>query len=339
MRLLISANSFYPRIGGYEQVALLIARLLHARGLEVRVVTLTPEEGGETLPFPVIRNPGAASLLQLVQWCNLYLQNNVSLRLLWPLLVVRRPLLVVHHGFYRAPDEHGFSWRFHLKQRVIRRSTNIAVSRAVAAALPAEATVCANPYRDDIFFRVPSIAKDRELLFVGRLVSEKGVDLLIEALVLLDRDGIRPRLTIVGSGPEEAALRRQAGAAGIGERVEFAGTVKDEVLNRLINAHKLVVVPTRTREGFGLVALEAIACGCVVVGASDGGLAEAIGPCGRIFAKGDVRALATTLRELLAQPALMQAHMAHAPAHLQGHRPQIAADRYLEVIQRLAGAR
>ena len=324
MRLLIAANSFHPSVGGYERIALLMAQRLHALGFEIKLVTLTP--GNEApVPFEVIRNPDAATFLHLTRWCQVYLQNNVSLKLLWPLLLARRPLVIVHHGFYRGR-------RSRLKRLVSFLAENISVSQAVAADLPARSQVCPNPYRSDTFYRIPSIAKERELFYVGRLVSDKGVDLLVHALAELRGSGLRPRLTIAGAGPEEQPLRALVHRLALDDLVTFAGGVPDRELNELLNAHRIQVVPTRTGEGFGVVALEGIACGCVVVGSSDGGLSEAIGPCGRIFPKDDAAALAVTLRELLTRPAAVLEHAAHAAQHLERHRPEAAARQYAQVI-------
>ena len=62
--------------------------------------------------------------------------------------------------------------------------------------------IIVNPYREDIFFRDPSVPRDRDLVLVGRLVSDKGVDLLIEAIHRPRERRLYPNLTIVGGGPE-----------------------------------------------------------------------------------------------------------------------------------------
>ena len=112
----------------------------------------------------------------------------------------------------------------------------------------------------------------------------------------------------------------------------FAGQVVEK-LNEILNAHRIMVVPSREGETFGVVALEGIACGCVVVGSTHGGLPEAIGPCGRTFKNGDPSALAEVLHDLLAQPEKWNDHyFVHAKAHLDRHRPSVVADRYVEVL-------
>jgi glycogen(starch) synthase len=332
MRLLISANAFYPAVGGYERVVFTIAHQLALRGHEVKVVTFTPGEQDVDFPFEVYRSPRIRRLLELLRWSDIYLQNNVSFKLLWPILFCWRPLVIVHHGFYGSSTGASLSLRQRLKLLVTRFSTNLSVSKAVADTLPGKSYVVLNPYRDDIFLRKPSIPKNRDLFFVGRVVSDKGIDLLVTALAKLRARGLRPSLTVAGTGPEEPAIRRMVDELGLQELVTFAGSVSDENLNELLNAHKIMVVPSREAEGFGVVALEGIACGCVVVGSTCGGLPEAIGPCGKTFQNGDPSALAELLYDLLTHPETWKEYFVHARAHLDAHRPSVLTDRYLSTL-------
>jgi glycosyltransferase involved in cell wall biosynthesis len=337
MRLLFSANSFHPAVGGYERVALTLAQQLAERGHEVKVITLTPGEEDARLPFQVYRSPGIGTVLRLLRWSDIYIQNNVSFRLLWPILLRWRPLVCIHHGFYGSSTGR-LSWAGRLKHFVTLFSTNISVSRAIADTLPGKSHIVLNPYRDDMFFRMPDIPKEGDLFFVGRIVSDKGIDVLIDALARLRDRGLRPSLTVAGSGPEEPALRRRVADLRLDELVTFAGRISDQELARLLNAHKIMVVPTREGEGFGVVALEGIACGCVVVGSTCGGLPEAIGPCGRTFPNGDPSALADILQDLLMHPESWEDYFAHAKAHLEAHRPSVVTDRYLAVFTNLLKA-
>src|SRR5690242_14202888 len=127
MRILIAANSFHPAVGGYERVALIIAHQLAARGHEIRIATFTPGDHDRTLPFEIYRNPGIGTMIKLLRWSDVYLQNNVSFRMLWPLLFCWRPVVCVHHGFYASRDGR-LSWTDRLKLFVTRFTTNISVS-------------------------------------------------------------------------------------------------------------------------------------------------------------------------------------------------------------------
>src|SRR5262249_10050215 len=163
MRLLFSANSFYPAVGGYERVAFILARQMAARGHLVRVITFTPRKDDAELPFEVYRKPGIGTILSLLRWSDIYIQHNVSFRLLWPIIFCWRPLVCVHHGFYISSRDRMLSWRHRLKHLVTLFCTNISVSKAVAETLPGKSHVVANPYSDDLFFRIPNVPKERDL--------------------------------------------------------------------------------------------------------------------------------------------------------------------------------
>ena len=138
----------------------------------------------------------------------------------------------------------------------------------------------------------------------------------------------------MGDGPELENLQRQAASLGITDQVTFAGTLTEEPLVRTLNRHRIMVVPSRLAEPFGVVALEGIACGCALIGSARGGLPDAIGPCGLFFPNHDASALASRLRLLLDDEALCERLRAEAPAHLARHSAESIATRYLEVFDR-----
>ncbi len=341
MKVLIGSPAFYPRIGGLEEVTALIAGELHAAGDEVVVACAEPHDGPEPYPFLVVREPGPARLLGLVRWADVYFQSNVSLKWLWPLALLRRPWVVSHHSWYRQPDGR-LSLRDRLKRGLLRyAAASIAVSRAMAEDLeagggevpvPGGATrVIENPYRDDLFRPLPGIPRERDLAFLGRLVSDKGCDLLLEALGRLRTTGLAPDLTVIGVGPEEPALRRQAAELGLGDRVEFAGRVTGEALVSLLHRHRYLVVPSRYNEPFGIVALEGLACGCRVIGSAGGGLADAVGPGGWTFPNRDVAALAGLLARAL-RDELPAPDSEAVRAHLARHTRRTVGQAYRTVI-------
>jgi len=184
---------------------------------------------------------------------------------------------------------------------------------------------------------MPEIPRDRDLVFLGRLVSAKGVDLLLEALAELKRQGITAGLTVIGEGPEEENLREQTKQLGLEDQVDFAGAKFDEDLARMLNAHLILVVPSRWQEPFGIVALEGIACGCVVIGSEGGGLKDAIGPCGVTFPNGDVKALTRALEDSLSRGDELDEYREHAESHLAWHSTERIAGEYLKVFARALG--
>jgi glycogen(starch) synthase len=81
------------------------------------------------------------------------------------------------------------------------------------------------------------------------------------------------------------------------------------------------------------VALEGIACGCVVVGSEGGGLKEAIGSCGLTFRNGDAGELAAALERLLRDPGLGRELLRHAREHLERHRKRVVVSAYLQALE------
>jgi len=114
------------------------------------------------------------------------------------------------------------------------------------------------------------------VLGYGRLVTDKGFDLLLLAFAAVLRHFPRTRLVLAGEGEARPALERLAGSLSIREAVEFVGPVRPADVPALLNRASVVVVPSRWDEPFGLVALEAALMQRPVVAARAGGLVEAV---------------------------------------------------------------
>ena len=303
MKILIYSPSFYPNIGGLETIISTLAHEFIYQGHEVKLISQTPATDSKQFPFEVIRQPSKKQLLQLTHWCEIYFQGCVSLKGIWPLIFIPRPLIITHQTWYCRTDG-SESWQDYLKKFITRFATNISVSHAIAKALPTQSTVIPNSYREDIFYEIPEINRNQELVFLGRLVSDKGANLLLEALAQLKSKGLTPQLTIIGTGPEESKLIQQ-----------------------------IMVVPSLWDEPFGIVALEGIACGCVVVGSEGGGLKDAIGPCGVTFANSNVEQLTKALFNLLTNSEQLITYRERAKSHLARHSSKAVAKTYLDVLQ------
>jgi phosphatidylinositol alpha-1,6-mannosyltransferase len=147
------------------------------------------------------------------------------------------------------------------------------------------------------------------LLTVGRLVPRKGVDTVLRALPQLGASVPAVQYVVAGTGPDRGRLKRLALRRGVRDRVHFVGHVADEALPLYYSAADLFVMPVREAppdvEGFGLVFLEANACGTAVVGAHSGGVPDAIvdGETGLLVPPSAPRALARALTGLLQDPA------------------------------------
>jgi glycosyltransferase involved in cell wall biosynthesis len=140
--------------------------------------------------------------------------------------------------------------------------------------------------------------------YVGRLVEEKGVDVLLDALSGLEGTW---RAYVQGSGPAEPDLRDQARRLRLADRISFEGWIPSAQMPAFYRQLDALVVPSRTRpnwkEQFGRVLVEAMACGVPVVGADSGEIPHVIGDAGLVFPEGDAGALRAHLARLLHEPA------------------------------------
>lgn len=146
-------------------------------------------------------------------------------------------------------------------------------------------------------------ARDDEAIiyFVGRLVREKGVEVLLQALPPVMATYPKAKAVISGKGPMLEQLKTQALAYGLADRVVFTGFVTDEERNRLLATADMAVFPS-LYEPFGIVALEAMAAGTPVIVSDVGGMGEVVrhGHDGLKCPPGNDRALSAAIMTLLA---------------------------------------
>jgi D-inositol-3-phosphate glycosyltransferase len=149
------------------------------------------------------------------------------------------------------------------------------------------------------------------LLYVGRIAPIKGLETLLDAVACLRASGTAARLAIVGGETDdpvdghEGDVRRRAAALGLGDAVTFVGAQPQERLRDWYVAADVTVLPSYY-ESFGMVALEAMACGSPVVASRVGGLQSTVrdGLTGLLVPEGDPCALAETITRVLREGAL-----------------------------------
>jgi glycosyltransferase involved in cell wall biosynthesis len=165
-----------------------------------------------------------------------------------------------------------------LKRFVVRRCRALTV---VSAAMQADADALLGNRRSQVspmgvdlresFVPDPTVEREAgRILFVGRLVEKKGVEVLLHALPSIIEAVPHARLTIVGFGPLEGDLRKECSDRGLDEVVTFAGAKPQDALARYYQSAAAFVAPFRPaasgdQEGLGLVLVEALGCGCPVV--------------------------------------------------------------------------
>jgi glycosyltransferase involved in cell wall biosynthesis len=151
--------------------------------------------------------------------------------------------------------------------------------------------------------------------FIGRVVPEKGVDLLVDAL-----DGFDARLLVIGDGIARSGLEART-VLWPGGKAVFTGAVGDTAVPDYLACMDALVLPSRTTatwaEQFGHVLIEAMAAGVPVVGSSSGAIPEVIGEAGLVFPEGDARALRSQLAALFDDPALRRRLIERGRARVQ----------------------
>lgn len=194
---------------------------------------------------------------------------------------------------------------------------------AIAGNREAESVWRAKGFARDIFV-IPQFGVDEEAFrpspsfvarpsssfvigFVGRLVKEKGVDLLIRSLTQLPA---QVRLIAVGTGDQESNLRKLAANLNLVERVEFRGTIPNSQIANVYSEFDVLVLPSRTapnwKEQFGRALIEAMSHGTPVIGANSGEIPNVVGDAGLLFKENDVDDLSNRLLLLFSSSRLCE---------------------------------
>lgn len=334
MKILLMSYAYPPSTGGIETFSSLMREAFVARGHEVRVVTQIPAPMPEDAEHRVQRCPRISALRQAIAWADLCAAGGLSLHYQIPVVAGGKPLTITHQA-WQERDDGSVDARRRLRLFLCRFGVNIAVNSILARDLRLPALTIPNPLRGEIDLGPQLAARPRDIVFLGRLVSEKGVPVLLDAVARLHDDGIPVTATIIGDGPLRAELESHALRLKLPGNVDFAGRLAPEQFQPILRRHKILVVPSIYKEAFGIVTLEGLAAGCVAIVSHAGGLPEAAGPCGLTFPMGDSTALAELIAKVLAHPATTIPLRAAAPSHLEAFRPGRLAERYLQVFERL----
>jgi len=184
----------------------------------------------------------------------------------------------------------------------------------------------------------PPLRQPATIAYAGRLVPEKGIDVLLQAFALAHQQVPQARLLIAGQGPTEAELRQLASNLGIEEAVDWLGHCSRVDLEAVLDQAWVQVVPSRWAEPFGNVTTEAMMRGTAVIASAVGAQPEIILPeqSGFLVPPGNVEALAAKLLILLQNPTLTEA-MGRAGRRrvLEHFSEEQRTEQFLALYQRL----
>ena len=172
--------------------------------------------------------------------------------------------------------------------------------------------------------------------FVGRLVKEKGVSVLLQAAHQLLQKGFDFRLKIVGDGPDRSALEKLAAELGLAQHTEFTGPVPAASVAAALGEATAAAMPSTWEDVAPLVALEQMMQGRLLIVSDIGGLGETVDGFGLKFPTGDSDALESCMRRVLSDPRLVHVLAASAQKHaLESYTKQRMVEDHLSLYHQL----
>lgn len=374
VRILLFTKAFYPMVGGIETVTETMAELFNKLGYDCEVLTTIENPEPDIFSYKVHRKPGFLKTIKLIRNADLVVSKGASLALVPYCVLVGKPFVWIHSG-YQASCVDGLGWvdgepapmtpraslEFHYKRSgllftvvaafklFIRRfackhivKMNVAVSDWVAMRQPFDKQIrIHNPFP---IYRFGEEARARsraayQFVYLGRLVSEKGVGTLIRAfgLVRKQNPGTPLKLLIIGEGNWRSHLVDLTEALSLEDHVVFAGRKTGQELIDLLQQGEIAVVPSEWEEPMGGVALELLAAGKPVIVSKNGGLAECVGDAALLFDNGDHVMLADCMTRLLNDQKLRATLLENAKAQVKKFDPERLIRRYIDLFAYVLG--
>lgn len=293
------------------------------------------------LPFQVVRQPRASELRRLIQEADVVHVAGAAIGPIVLGLLAKKSVVVEHHGFQticpngqlmQEPENtpcpghfmaghHGEclrcrstpqrlapmrAWALTFFRRFLCRcvAVNIVPTAWVATQLqlPHSETIPHGLPSGPPPVRLAGVPGPPALVFVGRLVTTKGVKVLLDAALILKNKSRLFQLIIVGDGPEREMLESHARRLDLLGQVRFLGRLPQAQVDDLLRGADIVVVPSLGGEVFGMVVTENMLQGLPVVVSDLGAFVEVLGGTGKAFKTGDAADLALRLAQLLDDP-------------------------------------
>src|SRR5256885_6626826 len=331
------------------------------------------------LPFRVLRQPSLSQLLRMIRSSDIIHVAGPALTPLLLGLLARKSVVIEHHGFQTicptgqllieprsAPCPGHFMAGRHLECLRCRSNNNwlnswklwlliflrrFLCSRAAANIMPTEwlsglvhlPNAVSIPHgiepmiRSSEFVRAPGPPL---IIFQGRLVTTKGLPVLLEAASLLRSENRAFELMVVGDGPERTAIQELARNLQLSSSVRFVGRIVAADLDSTLAKASIVVVPSLGGEVFGLVLAENMSRRLPVVASDVGCFAEVLGDAGLTFRVGDAKDLARQIARLLDDSALASALSSRARKRILENYPRShMIEAHALLYRRLYGAK
>lgn len=368
MRILLYSSVFWPSLGGVETITATLAENIVRLGKECIVVTETPSEQADNRSYRVVRRPSIRERLELTRQCDLVHSNGASVAMFPFAKLNHKPFIWTHNG-YQVSCVDGLGWvdgepapmtpiasliyhfqrkgLFHVFKESIKLAVrryvatqvdlNIAATQWVAKRQPLNNQVVAyTPYPLNQFKASKNVeSKKYDFIYVGRLVSEKGVSDLIKAFHVLVSDfrHREKRLAIIGDGHLKPSLEKLVSNLSIADKVVFFGSKYGTELLEIIGQSQIAVVPSVWEEPMGGVALELLAAGKNIIVSELGGHAECVGNAGLKFTNGNYLSLYECMVQLLENESLAKQQLKNTSHQIDAFDEIQLTKRYIDIYE------
>jgi len=370
MKVLLYSSVFWPSVGGVETITQTLANNIVQLGHECMVVTEALLNGKKELStkYSIFRAPNMKKRLELARRSSLIHSNGASVKMYPYALIAGKPFIWTHNG-YQVSCIDGLGWVdgesapltpissvfFHFKRKgfffiliqvmklfyrryvAYKADLNIACSNWVAKRQPLRNQIIAyTPYPLGSFVESQElISVLYDFIYIGRLVSEKGVDDLLRAFSILisEQSHKDKKLIIIGDGDKETDLKNLALDLNLGKNLIFVGTKRGSELTALINQSRIAVVPSIWEEPYGGVTLELLAAGKNLIVSERGGHAECAGKAALKFPNGDYISLYKCMKKLLDDDELARRQLENAKQQIVKFDERKLTNKYIEIYQ------
>jgi len=378
MRILIYVHDFLPSVGGVENVVAALASGLAGKAqVRVVTQQAAGGFDDGLLPYEVVRQPAVAHLWRMLREADLIHLAGPSLLPMALGWLLRKKVVVEHHGFqavcpngqlFYEPTQTpcpghfmagrhgkclrcnaGAGWLRSVRMWLLTFARRWFAARSRLQIAPTQwlsGVVQLNGIQT-IYHGVrerpadgvaPGTTEPKRVVYLGRLVSTKGVSTLLAAVAWLRQRGRKLRLEVIGDGRERLRLEASAKELGITEQVGFRGRLPEQEVEAICAGALCVVMPSLGGEVFGLVAAEQMMRGRVLVVTKGEALAEVVGEAGLVFPAGDAAALGRCLERLLDQSELAKELGVRGRARaLDFFREQHMIDAHLAAYRKVMG--
>lgn len=266
----------------------------------------------EASGLPVEFAPGGSrAVLRAVAWADAVHAQNAPPDICFPARLLGRPLVLsIHNRFLGGGSLHGVLWRWGASLAKVRLFNSRFVRESWGSVGQGPGNRVVHTVSELALSPAP-LAGRRGFCFVGRMIPNKGADLLVEAYLSAGLDREQWPLVMVGDGPLREGLEEKVRASGR-EGICFTGFVSAETKFECLRAAKWLVAAPNTSEDMGLTPLEARSQGVPCIVSDDGGLPEVAGAGALVCRRGDVADLARALCEAAGMGEAAYAERAHS---------------------------